>query len=110
MFFCPLLRAGIISGYLGIEDEKAGLKFSNMGADAVTVLLHQLATLRFRTDAFFPQSCISQHFPDRHPCRLQAIEERDPDQDRRIVITLAGLVSIGIRQQPDPLVVTDRMG
>ncbi len=33
---------------------------------------------------------VAQHVPDRHPGGLETTEKFDPDQDRRVVVTLAG--------------------
>lgn len=52
-----------------------------MGADALAMLSQHFASLRFRADAALPQSCITQHVPDRHPGRSQTPEKFDPDQD-----------------------------
>jgi hypothetical protein len=104
----PLFSAGVSGDFL-VEDEKAILKFGNLGTHARAMLFQQSAALRFSLDAAFPKFCIAQHFPDRHPRRFQAVEKFDPDQDRCVVVTLARLVPIGIGKQPDPLVIADRM-
>lgn len=52
-----------------------------MGADTLAVLFQQFAALRLCTDAAFPQGCIAQHLPDRHPGRAQTAKKFDPDQD-----------------------------
>jgi hypothetical protein len=85
------------------------LQFGNVGTDGGTVALQQLATLSLSADAALPQCCIAQHVPDRHPGRLQTAEKLDPGQDRCVVVPLARLVAVSIGQQPDPLIVTDRM-
>lgn len=81
-----------------------------MSADALSVLLQHFATRCFRSEALFPQGCIVQHFADWHSGRLQAIEKLDPDEDRRIVVAVSGLVPVSIGEQPDLLVVADRVG
>lgn len=50
-----------------------------MDADALAMLFQHFASLRLRADAALPQSCISQHVPDRHPGRSQTPKEFDPD-------------------------------
>jgi hypothetical protein len=70
-----------VPGDLGVEDEKRGLEFGSMDADALTMLFQQFLPLRLRADAALPQSCITQHIPDRHPGRSQTPKELDPDQD-----------------------------
>lgn len=67
-----------------------------MSTDALTVLPQHVETLCLRDDAALSQSCVAQHFPDRHSGRLQTAEERDPSQDRRVVVTLTRLVPVGI--------------
>ncbi len=81
-----------------------------MSADALSVLLQRFATRCFRSEALFPQGCIVQHFADWHSSRLQAVEKLDPDEDRRIVVAVSGLVPVSLREQPDLLVVADRVG
>jgi len=80
MVIFPRFLAGI-SGNLGVEDEKAGLQFGHMGTDTLTVLFKQRAALRFRADAALPQSCVVQHFPNRHPGRFETVEKFYPGQD-----------------------------
>ena len=81
-----------------------------MGADTLAMLFEQRAAFRFRVDAALPQGRVAQHFPDRHPGRLETIQKSGPDQDGFVVVPLTGLVAVGMRKQPDPLVVADGMG
>ncbi len=81
-----------------------------MNANALTVLLQQLTALCLGAGPLLAKGCIAQHLADGHAGRLQAAEKRDPDQDRRIVVAAAGAIPVRIGQQPDPLIVTDRMG
>ena len=104
----PCSRAGVASN-LGVENEKARLQFGSVGTDGRTVPLQKLATLSVSADAALPQCCVAQHVPDRHPGRLQTAEKLDPGQDRCVVIPMARLVAVSIGQQPDPLIVTNRM-
>ena len=69
----------------------------------------QGAPLWSRISALGPQVRIGAHFADRHAGGFQAAEEFDPDQDRGIVVPLAGAIPISTGQQPDPLVIADRM-
>src|SRR3981189_1435308 len=108
MILAPCSRAGVASN-LGVENEKAGLQFGNVGTDGRTVALQKLATLSLGAGAALPQCCVAQLVPDRHPGRLQTAEKLDPGQDRCVVVPLARLVAVSIGQQPDPLIVTDRM-
>ncbi len=85
------------------------MQFGNVGTDGRTVALQKLATLSLGADAALPQCCVAQLVPDRHPGRLQTAEKLDPGQDRCVVVPLARLVAVSIGQQPDPLIVTDRM-
>jgi hypothetical protein len=85
------------------------LQFGSVGTDGRTVALQKLATLSLSADAALPQCCVAQHVPDRHPGRLQTAEKLDPGQDRCVVIPMARLVAVSIGQQPDPLIVTNRM-
>jgi len=80
MILHPLFPAGISSN-LGVEDEKAGLQLGHMRTDALTVLFEQRATLCFRVDAALPQGRVTQHVPNGHPGRLEAIEKFHPGQD-----------------------------
>src|SRR6266581_2276935 len=109
MILVPCSRAGVASN-LGVENEKAGLQFGNVGTDGRTVALQKLATLSLGADAALPQCCVAQLVPDRHPGRLQTAEKLDPGQDRCVVIPMARLVAVSIGQQPDPFIVTNRMG
>lgn len=81
-----------------------------MRTDTLTVLLEQCAALRFRVAAALPQGRVTQHFPYRHPGRLETIEKFHPGQDRCVVVTLARLVPVGMGKQPDPLIITDGVG
>lgn len=81
-----------------------------MRTDTLTVLFEQCAALRFRVDATLPQGCVTQHFPNGHPGRFETIEKFYPGQDRCVVVTLAGLVPVGMGKQPYPLIVTDGVG
>lgn len=81
-----------------------------MGTHAFAVPFQYRASLCLGVAASIAKLRIKEHFPDRHAGRLQAPEKLDPEEDRGIVIALAGLVPVGIGQQPDPLVVADRMG
>ena len=85
------------------------MQFGSVGTDGRTVALQKLATLSLSADAALPQCCVAQHVPDRHPGRLQTAEKLDPGQDRCVVIPMARLVAVSIGQQPDPLIVTNRM-
>jgi hypothetical protein len=85
------------------------LQFGSVGTDGRTVTLQKLATLSLSADAALPQCCVAQHVPDRHPGRLQTAEKLDPRQDRCVVIPMARLVAVSIGQQPDPLIVTNRI-
>ena len=85
------------------------MQFGSVGTDGRTVALQKLATLSLGADAALPQCCVAQHVPDRHPGRLQTTEKLDPGQDRCVVIPMARLVAVSIGQQPDPLIVTNRM-
>ena len=85
------------------------MQFGSVGTDGRTVALQKLATLSLGADAALPQCCVAQHVPDRHPGRLQTAEKLDPGQDRCVVIPMARLVAVSIGQQPDPLIVTNRM-
>lgn len=80
-----------------------------MGANAGTVMLKQGATFGLRADTALAQCGVVQHFTQRHSGGLQTIEKPGPSEDRCVVITLAGAVPVGMRQQPDPLVITDRV-
>jgi len=73
------LRAGIAAD-LGIEDEKAGIEFRHMGADAFAVPLQHFAPRRFRA-ALRTQSGILKHLAYGHPGHFQAADESDPRQD-----------------------------
>ena len=99
-----------IAGDLAVEDDEAGGQFCNMGADGIAMPLQQGATLDFGAGAFFPQRCVAQHLADRHSGRLEPAQELDPGQDRGVVVTLAGTIAVGVGQQPDPLIVANRVG
>ena len=81
-----------------------------MCTDTLTVLFQQRAAFFFRANAALPQSCIVQHFPNRHSSHLETVQKFYPGQDRCVVITLARLISVGKGKQPDPLIITDRIG
>lgn len=83
------------------------MQVSHVGADALAVLLQHVPALSLGDDAALPQGCVAQHLPDRHSGRLETAEERDPNQDRCVVVTLARLVPVGIGKQSDPLVIAD---
>ena len=86
------------------------MKFSDAGMHPFSMLGQQVATLRFRDDAAFPQGGVAQHLPDRHPRLFQPTEEFDPDKDGRVVVPLTGMVPVRVGEQPDPLVVADGVG
>lgn len=105
----PLCRAGV-AGDLGVEDEQGVLKIGDMGTNALPMLFEQLTAFGFRARAAFPQGGIAQHVPDWHPGRFQPTYEFDPCQDRQVIVSLARTISVSMREQTDPLVVTDRVG
>ena len=81
-----------------------------MEANPLAMLFQQGAAVGFRAVAALPERGVAQHLPDRHAGRLQAAEEVDPDQDGGVIVPLARAVPVGIGQEPDPLVVADRVG
>src|SRR5262245_28978220 len=105
----PLFRFGITAD-LGVEDEKTGIQLVDVGTHAFTVPLQQRAPLGLGAAASIPEFRVKQHVPDRHTSRLQSAEKLDPHKDRGVVVASAGSISVGVRQQSDPLVVADRMG
>jgi hypothetical protein len=52
-----------------------------MSTDTLAVLFEQRSALCFRVDAALSQGRVTQHFPNRHPGRLETIEKLNPDQD-----------------------------
>lgn len=69
----------------------------------------QLAAFAFGGGALRAQLCVAQHALDRHAGFLQAAEKREPVENRPVVGTLSGRVAQRERNQPDALVITDRM-
>jgi len=108
MVFVPRFVTGI-SGDLGVEDEKACLKFGHMGTNPVAVLFQQRPAIGASAGAEFPQCRIAQHFPDRHSRRFQATEKFDPDEDGCVIVPLARSIPVGVGKQPDPLVIANRV-
>lgn len=86
------------------------MKAGDPRRDRDAMCLQQQATLAVGRVARMAQLRVAQHVPDWHPRRLQTMEEFDPGQDGRIVVTLPPTIAIRIGQQSDPLVVTDGMG
>ncbi len=109
MVFHPLFRLGITSD-LGVEDEKRGLKIGHMGAHLVPMRLQKNTPRRAGFGPLIAQGRIAQHLADRHAGGFQALQKPDPDEDRGVVVPLAGGITVDARQQPDPLVVAERMG
>jgi len=103
------LSGGIVS-YLGVEDEKAGLKFSDPDAHLVTMFRQQFSALRLGSLALRAQLRITQHLLNRHAGRLEATQELDPREDGRVIHTLACAVSRREGKKPDALVVSNRVG
>jgi hypothetical protein len=98
-----------ITGDLGIEDEKTGLEFGHLGTYSLTMVFEQFTALGFRFDPTLAQARITQHVPDRHSGCFQPTKKFNPDQNRRVVVTMARSVTLSKREQPDPFVIADRM-
>ncbi|MBB4003825.1 hypothetical protein GGR03_002906 [Aurantimonas endophytica] len=109
MVFGLLDTAGIASD-LGIEDEKAGLQFGDMGSDTLAMFFEHLPARRSGHVAFRTERRVAQHLADRHAGRFQAAEKFDPRQDGCVVVPLSRAVTISIGKQPDPLIIAKRVG
>lgn len=109
MVFHPLFRLGITAD-LGVEDEKGCLKIGHMGAHLFPMRFQKNPPRRAGSSALIAQGRIAQHLADRHAGGLQPVQKPDPHKDRGVVVPLTRGVTVGARQQPDPLVVTERMG
>ncbi len=103
------MRAGV-AGDLGVEDDETGLQLGDPNPNPLAMLLEQLAALAFGSNALGAQRRVAQHLPDRHSRRFQAAEKFDPGKDGRVVVALLRSVSRGIGEQPNPLVIADRVG
>jgi hypothetical protein len=104
----PLLAG--ISGDLGVKDGKAGLQFGKIRPDFGPVLDQQGAAPRSTRRAFSPQHGITHHVADRHAGGLERSQKGDPCQNGLIIFPVVGTGPGSPRQQPDPLVIADRMG
>src|SRR6476646_7104521 len=108
IFLRPLFVAGI-AGDLGIKDEQAFLEFGNLRANLFPVDFQHLPPGWPSSVAFVTKRRVTQHVPDWHSCGLEPIEECDPCEDRCVIITLAGAIPVNVWQQPDALIVTQRV-
>src|SRR5580704_2263806 len=81
-----------------------------MGTDPCSMLNEKLSSVCLGGRTFRTQSGVSHHVADRHPGCLQALKKLDPWQDRRIVFSLPKPCARRPWEQPDPLVVPDRVG
>jgi hypothetical protein len=106
--FLHLVLTGIASD-LGVKDGQAGMKRGDMGAHASPMLDKELFSFGLRACAFFTQAGVSHHVSDRHAGRFQAADKLDPRQNGGVVFPLAR-ASRGVRQQPDPLIISDGVG
>lgn len=76
----------------------------------LAMVFEQLAPFRFRAAALLAQGGVAQHFADRHPGGFQSPDEGNPREDRSVVVALVRMVTVGIGQQANPLIVADGMG
>lgn len=100
---------GRIAFDLGVESEKTRLKLGNVRTHGFAMRHQQLAAFAFRGGALRAQLCVAQHALDRHAGLLQAAQKREPIENRPVVGTLPRRVAQCKRNQPDALVVADRV-
>ncbi|MDA9500553.1 hypothetical protein XI05_24350 [Bradyrhizobium sp. CCBAU 11357] len=104
----PLFIAGI-AGDLGIKDEQAFPEFGKLRANPFPVDFQHLPSGCTGGFAFITKRRIAQHVPDRHSRGLEPTDECDPCEDRRVKVTLAGTIPVCVWQQPDALVIAQRV-
>ena len=86
------------------------MEFGNLRANLLPMDLQHLLPGWPGSVAVVTKRRVAQHVPDRHSRGLEATEECDPGQDRRVEITLTGAIPVSVWKQPDALVVAQRMG
>src|SRR4051812_14100577 len=108
IFLRPLFVAGI-AGDLGIKDEQAFLEFGNLRANLFPVDFQHLPPGWPGGFAVITKRRVTQHVPDRHSRGFESTEEFDPFEDRCVKVTLAGTIPVCVWQQPDALIVAQRV-
>jgi hypothetical protein len=108
MGLLQLVLTGIASD-LGVEDGQAGVKRGYMGAHLASMFDKELIAFGLRAGASFAQVGVSHHVADWHAGRFQAADKLDPRQNASVVFPLARTPR-GARQQPDPFIISDRVG
>ncbi len=86
------------------------MQFGDPFPDAFAMLLEQLAAFSLGRRAAVPKRRVAQHLADRHPGGFQAAEKFNPGKDRCVVVALPRPIANGVGNEPDPLVVADRVG
>lgn len=86
------------------------MQVGDVGLDPITMLFQLCDPLILRCRTTFSQFGVTQHFADRHPGHPQATQKLDPNEDGCVVVALCRSVPVGVRKQPDTLVIADGVG